>query len=128
MPKNNDVSPKGYEELRYVVLGGLLGVVVLCLLCLLFSCLLLFQILPMELLVYYAALSGLVGGFAAAILIGGRGRILLFVLLAGAVMLAVMALLGQILFDSALSLTANPLMPVSVFAGLIAGSLFANRR
>ncbi|MDD6316601.1 MAG: hypothetical protein PUB63_06270 [Clostridia bacterium] len=128
MSKKNDVNPKRFEDMRYVLLGGLLGTGVLCLLCLMFACLLFFRILPMDLLVFYAALSGLIGGFAAAVLIGSRGRILFFIPLAGIVMLVFLAVLGQILFDSVFSPASNPLMLSAVFFGLIAGSLFANRR
>ncbi|MGM9639182.1 MAG: hypothetical protein ACI3XT_06290 [Butyricicoccaceae bacterium] len=128
MSKKNDVNPKQFEDMRYVLLGSLMGTGVLCLLCLMFACLLLFRILPMDLLVFYAALSGWIGGFAAAVLIGSRGRILFFIPLAGIVMLVFLAVLGQILFDSAFSPASNPLMLSAVFLGLTAGSLFANRR
>lgn len=127
MQKTNE---NGREKLdiKRIAVGGVLGVAVMCMMCLMMACLVIFKLIPSELTTVYAALSGLIAGFLAMAVVGAKGKILVYVPTVFVFMSALIFLIGELLFNRPFSFASNPYMIIALFFGLSLGSAVVNRR
>lgn len=119
--------PMSKDWIRLLI-GSAAGVVVLCLSCLLFALLMLNHVLSLRLLSLCAALSALLGGFSAAMVIDGREKIIFYVVLTFLSMIVLIFLLGHLLFGGSFDFLSMPLVWAALLIGLILGSIASNLR
>lgn len=128
MQKSNENGREKQLDIKRMIIGGSIGVAVMCMMCLMMACLAIFKIIPSELTAVYAALSGLIGGFLASAAVGGKGKILIYVPALLVFMSALIFVLGELLFSRPFSLSSNPYMIIALLFGLSLGSAVVNRR
>lgn len=128
MRKFTEMAQSGGLDVKRALTSGVLGAAALCLSCLIFSFLILYDVLPFKFIVAYASLSGFLGGLTAAVVLGAKGKILFYVPVTFCIIMAIIFAMGTAIFDTGISLTANPFMPISVLFGLSLGSFAVNSR
>ena len=129
--QKNDAGKKflfSKDDLTSLALGTLIGNAALCLTALLFSVGMLCGILPLRWIGFYSAASLFSCGLLTTLSIGGRGRMILFSFLALFLLLSEAFLVGHLLFGGAFTPAQTPLLPTTMFVGLILGSALANFR
>ena len=127
MQKTNE-NGREKIDIKRIAVGGVIGVAVMCMMCLMMACLVIFKFIPSELTTVYAALSGLVAGFLAMAVVGAKGKILVYVPTVFAFMSVLIFLIGELLFGRPFSFASNPYMIIALFFGLSLGSAVVNRR
>jgi len=115
-------------DIQPILLGTLVGLAALCLCSLVFAILMLYAGLPMRLLPVYAGFTLFVSGFCAAVTIGPRGRMMLFVPAAALLMTGAIYLTGLLLFGGSFWGEGAALLVTALFFGLAVGSAAANLR
>lgn len=128
MQKSNENGREKQLDIKRIIIGGAIGIAVMCMMCLMMACLVIFKLVPSELTALYAAISGLVGGFLAAAAVGAKGKILIYVPSVFVFMSAMVFLLGELIFSRPFSLSSNPYMMIALLFGLSLGSAVVNRR
>lgn len=128
MQKSSETAKRDLPDVKKIVLSAVLGVVLICALCLLMSALVLFRVIPYKFIVFYSALAGFFGGLFASFITGGRGKILVYVAATFALMLGIILVLGLLIFGRPFSFSSNPFIAVAILFGLALGSALSNRR
>lgn len=130
MQKKDNHSSTGFgvSDLKALGLGTAAGLAALCLGSLVFAALMLYGLLPAKMLSLYAGIIMTLSGAAASMIIGPRGRMLLFVPAALILLLGCIYLLGQLIFGGSFWEGSAALLLTAQLFGLSLGSAIMNLR
>lgn len=119
---------RSWSEIKAIVFASLVGIVVMAVFCLIFAGVILSSGAPVEWIVIFAAVSCFAGGFDASLIMGHKGKIMLFSLALLICIELILFIIGMILFDGMFVPTEDPFLIVALFLGLISGGVIANTR
>ncbi len=130
MQKKENVANSSFciADLTSLLFGIVAGIAALCLVCLLFACGMLYGLLPASLLTLYAGIALSFSGFVASMVIGPRGRMLLFVPASLLLLAAAAWILGELIFGGNFWTGKAVMLLIAQLFGLALGSAVSNLR
>ena len=114
------------REALSIIFSGCSAVILMCLMGLLFASLMLCGTLSAAHIGLWAGITAFLSSLLGGVVIGRRGRILLFVLLTFLFVMVLLFLIGQFFLEGAFDPGSDPLMLAAVFAGLALGNTAVN--
>ncbi len=128
MQKLSENEKINVTTLKRVLISSFFGIAALAAACMVFALLVVYEVLPERFLVLYACISGFMGGVACGLIMRKKGKMLLYTAAAFVTMMSLLLLLGALMFQNPFSFSANPFMPLAVFAGILLANIIINAR
>ena len=126
MKKLNENDGKNLlKEIKRTFLASACGIAAMLLSALLFAALIYYGIVPFKLCVAFCCF---LGGIVASLLNGPKGKVMLYVPVMLGEMLAIIYVVGQLIFNGFFSLEQGFLTVAAMFIGLAAGAVASNLR
>ena len=126
--ESNTFLAENKKSFIAAVLGSVGGTGMICISNFLFALLVHGSIFPFKHVGLMAGIAMMLGGMVCGILIGNRGRMLLYVPIAFGMIMGLLFLLGKMLFDGFFQPETDPLILSSLLLGLLLGSGAVNLR
>ncbi len=129
MKKLNENDGKNLlKEIKRTSLASACGIAAMLLSALLFAALIYYGIVPFRAAKLCVAFCCFLGGIVASLLNGPKGKVMLYVPVMLWEMLAIIYVVGQLIFNGFFSLEQGFLTVAAMFIGLTAGAVASNLR